>query len=111
MMEVLSLFGSNNHDYIVPNRFEFNYGLSAKLVEFMLPKSPDLIITVDNGISSVEGVDFANKHNIDVIITDHHLSPPILPNAFGIINPNQPDDHFPSKNLAGVGVAFYHYLL
>ena len=110
MMEVLSLFGSNNHDYIVPNRFEFNYGLSAKLVEFILPKSPDLIITVDNGISSVEGVDFANKHNIDVIITDHHLAPSVLPNAFGIINPNQPDDHFPSKNLAGVGVAFYTLL-
>ncbi|MAH61478.1 MAG: single-stranded-DNA-specific exonuclease RecJ [Legionellales bacterium] len=107
MMLALELFGSYNHSYVVPNRFEFNYGLSPELIQTMLDDKPSLIITVDNGISSLEGVDFANKHHIDVIITDHHLAPSSLPDALAIVNPNQPDDLFPSKALAGVGVAFY----
>lgn len=107
MMEALKLFGSNNHSYIVPNRFEFSYGLSKPLIMSFQDKKPDLIITVDNGISSFEGVDYANEQGIDVIITDHHLAGETLPNALAIVNPNQPDDTFPSKALAGVGVAFY----
>jgi len=93
--------------FIVPNRFKFGYGLTPEIVELAAEKEPDLIITVDNGIASIEGVNSARKKGIDVLITDHHLPADKLPNANFIINPNQLDCKFPSKNLCGVGVIFY----
>jgi len=95
--------------YLVPNRFEYGYGLSPEIVRLaaqMQPK-PDILITVDNGIASVEGVEEANRLGMQVMITDHHLPGDRLPDAACIINPNQPGCGFPSKNLAGVGVMFY----
>ena len=103
----LSSFGFQSVDYIVPNRFEYGYGLTPEIIDVAAPFQPQLIITVDNGISSVEGVSYANKLGIDVVITDHHLPGRKLPDAVAIVNPNQPDDNFESKNLAGVGVIFY----
>lgn len=95
-------------DYIVPNRFEYGYGLTPEIVELSIrEKNPDIIITVDNGIASIEGVAAAKDHGIDVVITDHHLPGEHLPDARVIVNPNQPTCGFPSKNLAGVGVMFY----
>jgi len=94
-------------DYLVPNRFEFGYGLTPELVELAARRHPDLLITVDNGIASLEGVDRANALGIDVLITDHHLPVGRLPAARAIVNPNQPECGFASKNLAGVGVMFY----
>ena len=95
-------------NYLVPNRFEYGYGLTPEIVDFAHNKfSPDLIITVDNGIASCDGVARANELGIDVLVTDHHLPGDELPAAKCIVNPNQPDDNFPSKNLAGVGVIFY----
>ena len=97
-------------DYLVPNRFETGYGLSPEVVELATDHrggKPDLIVTVDNGIASVDGVQAAKDHGIDVIVTDHHLPGDRLPDALAIVNPNQPDCGFPSKNLAGVGVMFY----
>lgn len=94
-------------DFLVPNRFDYGYGLTPEIVDLAAGKSPDLIITVDNGISSVEGVARANKLGIEVIVTDHHLPGSQLPDAVAIVNPNQQGCDFPSKNLAGVGVAFY----
>ncbi len=94
-------------DYLVPNRFEFGYGLTPEIVIEAEKFSPDIIITVDNGIASIKGVEKAHKLGFKVIITDHHLPGKKLPSADAIINPNQPFDHFPSKNLAGVGVIFY----
>ena len=93
--------------YLVPNRFADGYGLSANLVEHAYQQGANLIITVDNGISSHAGVERANQLGIDVLITDHHLPGPELPEAYAIVNPNRRDCAFPSKNLAGVGVAFY----
>ena len=97
-------------DYLVPNRFETGYGLSPAVIDLALlhhAGKPDLIITVDNGIASVEGVAEANAQGIGVIVTDHHLPGQTLPNALAIVNPNQVGCGFPSKNLAGVGVIFY----
>ena len=94
-------------DFLVPNRFKYGYGLSPQIVEKALLKKPDLIITVDNGVASIEGVNFARANNIDVIVTDHHLPGEHLPDANFIINPNQPKCSFLSKNLCGVGVIFY----
>ncbi len=95
-------------DYIVPNRFEYGYGLTPEIVELtMREKAPDIIVTVDNGIASVDGVAEANRRGIDVVVTDHHLPGDRLPDARVIVNPNQPACGFPSKNLAGVGVMFY----
>ena len=97
-------------DYLVPNRFETGYGLSPEVVELATQHrggKPDLIVTVDNGIASVDGVQAAKDHGIDVIVTDHHLPGDQLPAALAIVNPNQPGCGFPSKNLAGVGVMFY----
>ena len=102
----LKKFGANV-DFLVPNRFEDGYGLSVSIAKKALSQKPDLIITVDNGIASLEGVEYARAHNVDVIITDHHLPGDTLPNANFIINPNQRDCQFPSKNLCGVGVIFY----
>ena len=99
---------SANVDFIVPNRFEYGYGLTPEIVALAVAqKQPDIIITVDNGIASIEGVDAANQRGIAVLITDHHLPAERLPAAAVIVNPNQPGCGFPSKNLAGVGVMFY----
>jgi len=95
-------------DYIVPNRFEYGYGLTPEIVALAAEqKAPDVIVTVDNGIASIAGVEEANRRGIEVVITDHHLPGETLPPARVIVNPNQPDCGFPSKNLAGVGVMFY----
>jgi single-stranded-DNA-specific exonuclease len=95
-------------DFIVPNRFEYGYGLTPEIVALAVrEKSPDIIVTVDNGIASIDGVAEANRRGIDVVVTDHHLPADTLPAARVIVNPNQPDCGFPSKNLAGVGVMFY----
>jgi single-stranded-DNA-specific exonuclease len=95
-------------DFIVPNRFEYGYGLTPEIVALTArEKSPDIIVTVDNGIASIDGVDEANRRGIEVVVTDHHLPADTLPAAAVIVNPNQPGCGFPSKNLAGVGVVFY----
>jgi single-stranded-DNA-specific exonuclease len=95
-------------DYIVPNRFEYGYGLTPEIVQLAArTHKPDVLITVDNGIASVEGVAEVNRLGMKVLITDHHLPGDALPEAWCIINPNQPGCGFPSKNLAGVGVMFY----
>ncbi len=95
-------------DFIVPNRFEYGYGLTPEIVALAArEKSPDIIITVDNGIASIDGVAEANRRGIEVVVTDHHLPGQELPAARVIVNPNQPQCGFPSKNLAGVGVMFY----
>lgn len=95
-------------DYIVPNRFEYGYGLTPEIVALTVrEKSPDIIVTVDNGIASIDGVAEAKRLGIDVVVTDHHLPGDTLPDAAVIVNPNQPECGFPSKNLAGVGVMFY----
>lgn len=107
MLLGLRALGFKSVSYIVPNRFEYGYGLTPEIVEVACEQKPDLIITVDNGISSVEGVLAAKERGCKVLITDHHLPGDNLPKADAIINPNQPGDSFPSKNLAGVGVAFY----
>lgn len=109
MLRSLRAFGLINVDYLVPNRFDFGYGLSPQIVDVAaeLPAKPDLIITVDNGISSIEGVARANALAIPVVVTDHHLAGDALPDAAAIVNPNQPGCAFPEKTIAGVGVAFY----
>jgi single-stranded-DNA-specific exonuclease len=95
-------------DFIVPNRFEYGYGLTPEIVELTArEKSPDIILTVDNGIASIDGVAEANRRGIEVVVTDHHLPADSLPAARVIVNPNQRACGFPSKNLAGVGVMFY----
>ncbi|MFX6402326.1 DHH family phosphoesterase, partial [Acinetobacter baumannii] len=91
----------------VPNRFEYGYGLTPEIVGVALEKRPDLLVTVDNGISSVDGVQAAKAAGLKVLVTDHHLPGPELPAADAIINPNQPGCEFPSKAMAGVGVIFY----
>jgi len=107
MMTCLRAFGFENLSYLVPDRFKFGYGLSTGIVEQAAEQAPDVIITVDNGISSVSGVARANELGIDVIVTDHHLPGDTLPDAIAIVNPNAPGETFPSKWLSGVGVAFY----
>jgi single-stranded-DNA-specific exonuclease len=106
-MLALKSFGAADLSYLVPNRFDYGYGLSAELVDLAAQNKPGLIITVDNGISSISGVERANVLGIDVLVTDHHLPAEQLPEAAAIVNPNQPGDSFGSKNLAGVGVIFY----
>ena len=108
-LRALAAMGANV-DFLVPNRFETGYGLSPAVVELALQHAngkPDLIITVDNGIASVDGVAAANAAGIGVVVTDHHLPGDQLPEALAIVNPNQSGCGFPSKNLAGVGVIFY----
>jgi len=94
-------------DFIVPNRFEYGYGLTPEIVHLAARQQPDILLTVDNGIASVDGVIEANRLGMQVFITDHHLPGDALPDAACIVNPNQPGCVFPSKNLAGVGVMFY----
>ena len=103
----LRAMGFEHVEYLVPNRFDYGYGLSPAIVDVAAKSMPDLILTVDNGVASVEGVERANEHNIDVIVTDHHLPPDVLPKAVALVNPNLANSIFPSGNLAGVGVCFY----
>ncbi len=103
----LRALGARQVDYLVPNRFAFGYGLTPELVQVARELRPDLILTVDNGISSVEGVAAARAAAIRVLVTDHHLPGATLPEADVLLNPNLPDNGFPSGNLAGVGVMFY----
>ena len=105
-INALRAFGANV-DYLVPNRFEYGYGLTPEIVRQAATGKPDYLITVDNGIASVEGVEEARKAGIEVLITDHHLPGAELPRAACIVNPNQATCTFASKNLAGVGVMFY----
>ncbi len=103
----LQAMGLSTVGFLVPNRFDYGYGLSPEIVELARHQKPALIVTVDNGISSISGVAAANTLGIDVIVTDHHLPGNELPDAYAIVNPNQPGCDFPGKNLAGVGVIFY----
>ncbi len=108
-IRALRMFGAEV-GYLVPNRFEYGYGLTPAIVELAAPMAPDVLITVDNGIASVDGVAAAREHGIATVITDHHLPGDDLPEADVIVNPNQPGCDFPSKALAGVGVMFYTML-
>lgn len=103
----LKALGLKHVSYLVPNRFEYGYGLTPEIVALAAPQKPDLLLTVDNGISSVDGVLAAHERGIQVLITDHHLPGAQLPDADAMVNPNLPDDPFPCKTLAGVGVMFY----
>ena len=105
-VRALRAFGARV-EYLVPNRMELGYGLTPPLVDIAAQRSPDLLITVDNGIASVEGVAHAKRLGIGTLVTDHHLPGDALPEAACIVNPNQPGCTFPSKSLAGVGVMFY----
>ncbi len=108
-LSVLALraLGYGNVSYLVPNRFEDGYGLSPEVVDQAHARGAQMIMTVDNGISSHAGVDHAHALGIPVLVTDHHLPGETLPAAEAIVNPNLRDCDFPSKSLAGVGVAFY----
>lgn len=106
-MLALKMMGASNIDYLIPNRFDFGYGLSPEIVAVAHSKGAELLITVDNGISSVEGVAAAKALGMQVVITDHHLPGKTIPDADAIVNPNQVDCSFASKSIAGVGVAFY----
>ena len=107
VLRCLRAFGFGDVEYLVPNRFDYGYGLSPEIVQVAAERSPTLLITVDNGISSVEGVARANELGMQVLVTDHHLPGDTLPQAAVIVNPNLKGSQFPSRNLAGVGVAFY----
>lgn len=107
VVRALRAMGAPEADYLVPNRFEFGYGLSPELVAVARGRRPDLILTVDNGVSSVSGVAAAAAAEIPVVITDHHLPGTRLPAAAALVNPNLPGETFPGRHLAGVGVAFY----
>ncbi len=106
-VEALTAMGAKRCDYLVPDRFKFGYGLTPEIVDLAAKDSPDVLLTVDNGISSFEGVTRAHELGMKVIVTDHHLPGDSLPNAEAIVNPAQPGCEFPSKALAGVGVIFY----
>ena len=106
-IKALTEFGVKQVEYIVPNRFEYGYGLTPEIVDLAKTLNPYLLITVDNGTSSIDGVKAAKKAGIKVLITDHHLAAEELPNADAIVNPNLPSCEFPSKSIAGVGVIFY----
>ena len=103
----LRAMGGRHIDFLVPNRFEFGYGLTPEIVELAVARGAEFLITVDNGISSIAGVAAAKAAGMQVLVTDHHLPGQELPDADAIVNPNQHGCDFPSKSLAGVGVAFY----
>lgn len=103
----LQALGAAKVGYVVPNRFTMGYGLSPPLVDLALEAGAELLVTVDNGIASLAGIEYANGLGLPVLVTDHHLAGPELPAAAAIVNPNQPGCGFPSKHLAGVGVMFY----
>jgi single-stranded-DNA-specific exonuclease len=107
VIRCLRAFGFSDVEYLVPNRFDYGYGLSPEIVRVAAERSPALLITVDNGISSIDGVATANELGIPVLVTDHHLPGDEIPDAAVIVNPNLKGSQFPSRNLAGVGVAFY----
>jgi single-stranded-DNA-specific exonuclease len=107
VLRCLREFGFPDVEYLVPNRFEYGYGLTPEIVRVAAERSPALLITVDNGVSSVAGVAEANGLGIPVLVTDHHLPGAELPDAAVIVNPNLDGSQFPSRYLAGVGVAFY----
>lgn len=107
VLRCLRAFGFASVDYLVPNRFEFGYGLSPELVEVAATRQPRLLVTVDNGVSSIAGVALARQKGIDVLVTDHHLPGAELPDVNAMVNPNLAGSQFASGNLAGVGVAFY----
>jgi single-stranded-DNA-specific exonuclease len=107
LMSGLRALGFKFVDYLVPNRFEYGYGLTPEMAELAVAQGAELIVTVDNGISAIDGVALAKKAGVKVLVTDHHLAGNELPAADAIVNPNQPGCNFPSKALAGVGVAFY----
>ncbi len=107
----LAMLGFKHVDYVIPSRFELGYGLSPAIVDIAHQEyRADLIVTVDNGVASVDGVVQATAYGIDVVVTDHHLAPEVLPDAVAIVNPNLPGADFESSNLAGVGVIFYTLL-
>ncbi|MBE3657999.1 single-stranded-DNA-specific exonuclease RecJ [Vibrio navarrensis] len=103
----LRMLGSRNVDYLVPNRFEDGYGLSPEVVDQAIELGAEMIMTVDNGVSSIEGVRYAKERGLKVLVTDHHLPGQVLPDVDAMVNPNLQTCAFPSKSLAGVGVAFY----
>lgn len=103
----LHMLGAKSVEFVVPDRFKFGYGLTPEIVDVALQSKPDLIITVDNGISSIDGVAHAIEQGCQVVVTDHHLPPKELPKADAIVNPQLLGDEFPSKAIAGVGVMFY----
>jgi single-stranded-DNA-specific exonuclease len=107
IVRALQAWGFAQVDFLVPNRFEFGYGLTPEIVALAAERSPELIVTVDNGISSIAGVAAARARGMAVLITDHHLAGAVLPDANVIVNPNVPGSEFASRALAGVGVAFY----
>jgi len=107
VLRCLREFGFKDVEYLVPNRFDYGYGLTPEIVDVAARQSPQLLITVDNGVSSIDGVARANELQIPVLVTDHHLPGDELPAAAVIVNPNLKGSNFPSRNLAGVGVAFY----
>ncbi|MCB1684058.1 MAG: single-stranded-DNA-specific exonuclease RecJ, partial [Pseudomonadales bacterium] len=106
-VSLLEALGAARVSFLVPNRFEFGYGLSPEIVAIAQAQTPDVIVTVDNGVSSVAGVALAQSAGIDVIVTDHHLAGSELPAAHALVNPNLPDSRFPSRAMAGVGVIYY----
>ena len=103
----LRAMGARQVDFLVPNRFDYGYGLSPEIVQLAAGMEPQVIVTVDNGVASVDGVALANELGIDVVVTDHHLPGDVLPNAFALVNPNVGGSSFGSKAMAGVGVAYY----
>ena len=107
LLSGLKALGFKSVEYLVPNRFEYGYGLTPEMAELAVAQGAELIVTVDNGISAIDGIALAKKAGVKVLVTDHHLAGNELPNADAIVNPNQPGCNFPSKALAGVGVAFY----
>ena len=110
MMEALAMLGSSNHHFLVPNRFKYGYGLTPEIVEIAASQGAQVLVTVDNGISCIAGVNRAKALGLQVVVTDHHLPGAQLPPADAIVNPNQVGCGFASKSLAGVGVAFYFML-
>jgi single-stranded-DNA-specific exonuclease len=106
-MSLLEAMGAQKVSFLVPNRFEFGYGLSPEIVTLALDRTPSVIVTVDNGISSLDGVRLAAEQGVDVIVTDHHLPGRELPEALAIVNPNLTDSRFTSSAMAGVGVIYY----
>ena len=103
----LRAMGARQVDFLVPNRFDYGYGLSPEIVQLAAAMEPRVIVTVDNGVASVGGVALANELGIDVVVTDHHLPGDVLPDAFALVNPNVGGSSFGSKAMAGVGVAYY----
>ena len=103
----LRAMGAENIDFLVPNRFDYGYGLSPEIVQLAATMAPNVIVTVDNGVASVDGVALANEAGIDVVVTDHHLPGDVLPDAHALVNPNVGNNAFASKSMAGVGVAYY----